>query len=61
MPGGPAVAVVALSELLEEEPSQGVDIVRSATSNPDILSWLTAALPDIRKLVESRSTKFKSQ
>lgn len=58
---GNALAVVALSALLDEE-EQGLRSVRAAVSDDRVvMAWLTKALPQVRDWVTSRGTKLKDK
>jgi hypothetical protein len=56
---GAALGVLALSVLLGEE-AAGLDTIRGAVANEDVMRWLERARPKVRDWAQTRSRKLKA-
>ncbi|MCK7574650.1 MAG: hypothetical protein MZV65_01205 [Chromatiales bacterium] len=56
---GAALGVLALSVLLDEEEA-GLETVRRAVANDDVVKWLERARPKVRAWAQTRGRKLKT-
>ena len=57
---GPALGILALSVLLDEEEA-GLETVRRAVSSHDVMKWLERARPKVRDWARTRGRKLKAR